>query len=671
MPKITSTFKHLDGIGDKKEFEIWRNGILNWDEYIDDQKHKSLFFDNDLKLSIEALESYDVGFFTDRLDKKDYFRLALSFPKNVMFLDIETTGLSFYYDHITMIGWSLNGKYSFYINSIDKKKKFIGALSKAKVIITFNGTKFDLPFIKQEFKDAIFPKCHIDLMYMCRRLGLKGGQKIIENKINFKRPKGLQDKSGYEATIFWDMYKWGDKSSLVNLIKYNFYDIKGMSFIFDNCVKELYKKEKYNRFFKIDMKFFKNFSKLDLKEIKNFVKQHDIPFDPKSILKFNDLKTRIKRDFNIVGIDLTGSEEKASGIALLQNNQVITELLKKDDEIVRFILKNGVDLVSIDSPLSLPKGRISVYDDDPGREKYGIMRECEKVLKKRGVNAYPTLIQSMQKLTKRGIELANRLRKLGIPVIESYPGVVQDIIGLPRKQVSLDLLKKGLKIFGLEGDFEKKDISHDEIDAITSALVGVFFLSKDFEAIGTIDENFMIIPDLKANRKKRVIYGIAGEIASGKTTIAKYLKNKGFKYIRYSQILSKLLKNQGKVVNRENLQKIGEEFHKNNQYELSKLVYNEIKNDDKIVIDGLRHLEDYTFWYEIFGSDFKLIYVNSAVDVRKKRFLEIDSNLNFNKICYNLVESNVCKLKEKADISIENNYNSIYELYNRLDLIGI
>ena len=617
MPKIISTFKHLDGIGDKKEFEIWQNGILNWDEYIKNQKRKSLFFNNDLEFSIKALESFDVDFFANKLDKKDYFRLALSFPKNVMFLDIETTGLSFYYDHITMIGWSMEGEYSFYINGIDKKEKFIDALNKAKVIITFNGTKFDLPFIKKEFKEIVFPKCHIDLMYMCRRLGLKGGQKNIENKINFKRPKELQDKGGYEATIFWYMYKQGDKSSLINLIKYNFYDIKGMSFIFDYCIKEFYKKEKYNKFFKIDTNFSKNFSKLNLKEIKNFVRQNNIIFDPKSILKFNDLKSKIKKDFSIIGIDLTGSEKRASGIALLQNNQVITKLLKKDDEIIKFILENNVDLVSIDSPLSLPKGRISVYDNDPGREKYGIMRECEKILKKRGINVYPTLIPSMQKLTKRGIELANRLRKFGIPVIESYPGVVQDIIGLPRKQVSLDLLKKGLKTFGLEGDFEKKDISHDEIDAITSALVGVFFLSKHFEAIGTIDENFMIIPSLKANKKEKIVYGIIKEITSKKSNIAKDLENKGFKYIEYNQLLSNL-KNK---------------INKKNRYSLLKLLYNEIKDYDKIVIDGLISLEDYTFWYEIFGSNFKLIYVSDKA--------------------FNPIDFNIYKLKEKADLSIK------------------
>jgi len=50
------------------------------------------------------------------------------------------------------------------------------------------------------------------------------------------------------------------------------------------------------------------------------------------------------------------------------------------------------------------------------------MRYCERILKKRGVNVYPSLIPSMQRLTARGIQLANNFRSLGIPVIESYPG---------------------------------------------------------------------------------------------------------------------------------------------------------------------------------------------------------------------------------------------------------
>ena len=53
------------------------------------------------------------------------------------------------------------------------------------------------------------------------------------------------------------------------------------------------------------------------------------------------------------------------------------------------------------------------------------MRESERELKRRGVNVYPCLIRSMQRLTARGIRLAGTLRERGLPVIESYPGAAQ------------------------------------------------------------------------------------------------------------------------------------------------------------------------------------------------------------------------------------------------------
>jgi predicted nuclease with RNAse H fold len=146
--------------------------------------------------------------------------------------------------------------------------------------------------------------------------------------------------------------------------------------------------------------------------------------------------------------------------------------------------------------LTLPKGRTTVFNDDPGRKEFGIMRHCERTLKRRGVNVYPCLIDSMQKLTKRGMELAETFRKLGIPVIESYPGAAQDIMKIPRKRASLEYLEKGLANFGIEGEYTRQTVSHDELDAITSALVGLFFWSGRFERLGTIEEDYLIIPDL-------------------------------------------------------------------------------------------------------------------------------------------------------------------------------
>lgn len=42
-------------------------------------------------------------------------------PERVMFLDIETTGLSHYYDEITVVGWALNQKSGTYIKGGDPK----------------------------------------------------------------------------------------------------------------------------------------------------------------------------------------------------------------------------------------------------------------------------------------------------------------------------------------------------------------------------------------------------------------------------------------------------------------------------------------------------------------------------------------------------------------------
>lgn len=206
---------------------------------------------------------------------------------------------------------------------------------------------------------------------------------------------------------------------------------------------------------------------------------------------------KIPYDYKIIGLDLTGSEKRASGWAFLQNWNVTTKRIKTDAEIIAEITHLNPSLVSIDCPLSLPTGRISVGDDDPGRYQFGITRECERLLLKRGIRSYPPLIRSMQQLTQRGINLAQRIRNLGFTVIESYPGGAQDILGLPRKQKDLKVLISGLKAFGIQGSYDGPGIVHDEIDAITCSLVGLCYLSGHFEALGNDDEGYLIVPDLK------------------------------------------------------------------------------------------------------------------------------------------------------------------------------
>lgn len=174
----------------------------------------------------------------------------------------------------------------------------------------------------------------------------------------------------------------------------------------------------------------------------------------------------------VVGIDLTGSESKASGFATLWTDGLAqTERVKTDDEMLELADAYGPELISIDSPLSLP--------EDPDK----IYRDCELTLKRRGVGVFWCLLPTMKNLTMRGISLAEKLRAVGFDVIESYPGAAQDILNIPRKGKSIGLLRKGLSDYGIKGNLE---VSHDELDAITAAIVGQLYLKGEYEALGCL-----------------------------------------------------------------------------------------------------------------------------------------------------------------------------------------
>jgi predicted nuclease with RNAse H fold len=168
---------------------------------------------------------------------------------------------------------------------------------------------------------------------------------------------------------------------------------------------------------------------------------------------------------------------------------------------VRETLAANSDLVSIDSPLSLPEGY--------GSANVPIYRKCELALKRMGISVFWCLLPSMEMLTRRGIKLAHRLRQVGCKVIESYPGAAQDILGMPRKKASLEELKWGLSRAGIKGGFLTSKVTHDEVDAITSALVGLFYLADHYIALGTSAEDYLIVP-----RSERFNYPRLAKIVS-------------------------------------------------------------------------------------------------------------------------------------------------------------
>lgn len=352
----------------------------------------------------------------------------------------------------------------------------------------------------------------------------------------------------------------------------------------------------------------------------------------------------------VIGIDLTGNESKPSGWAVLNGCCAITKPICTDDELIQESLKYNPKVVSIDSPLSYPAGRECT---DPNCEchKYGITRYCERLLSSFGIGVYPCLIPSMEKLTNRGISLAKKFRDLGVEVIESYPGVAQDILSIRRKQNGLEHLKNSYKNFGITGDYlTAQKISHDELDAISSALVGLFYLNDQYVALGNEKENFLIVPSVAPVPQRRVVIGLTGEIGTGKTTLAEYLRFKhGFKSLRYSQVIRRLYSCDD---TRSTLQNIGSVIAKNaeKQRQLSLEIIKEIEAhpNSNYVVDGLRHRIDFDTLSEHFGDRFTLLEIQSTFTNKfhryNRRSFEPISKEEFQAILYNEAEQDIMSL---------------------------
>jgi predicted nuclease with RNAse H fold len=189
----------------------------------------------------------------------------------------------------------------------------------------------------------------------------------------------------------------------------------------------------------------------------------------------------------ILGIDLAGSKKRKTGICILNEKmEANCFCLFKDREILDLIEKEKPDLIAIDAPLSLPRGRKSLK-----RKSKIHFRECDRELWKFGIKFFPITLGPMRKLTERGIKLRKILKKK-YKVIEVYPGATQDILKIPRKQKGLKKLKKGLEKLGIK--ILKENPNGDELDAITSAFTGLLYLKGKYVAIGDKKEGQIILP---------------------------------------------------------------------------------------------------------------------------------------------------------------------------------
>jgi uncharacterized protein YprB with RNaseH-like and TPR domain len=105
------------------------------------------------------------------------------------------------------------------------------ALVGVTTIITFAGSSFDLPVIRKRlYADLRSEFDHRDLLYVCRSRGLRGGLKVVEQRLGIAR--ATAGITGYDAPRLWDRYDMrGEQSALETLLAYNYEDVVNLALL--------------------------------------------------------------------------------------------------------------------------------------------------------------------------------------------------------------------------------------------------------------------------------------------------------------------------------------------------------------------------------------------------------------------------------------------------------
>ena len=211
-----------------------------------------------------------------------------------------------------------------------------------------------------------------------KSIGFSGPLKKIEKKLDIKREKEIQTIDGREAAVLWSRFVKGDAESLKDLILYNISDTINLKKIMDFCYIYKIKNEILPRFKNTTIQQHL-FGPLKRKPLENYYPNQNIVSPEITInekgtnieifcnnkiiamiqrtkikkieIKIDSLLNKIhlgKEKPAFIGIDLTGSEKRASGICILKGKDAYLSLINFDEDIIKAVQSANPDIVSID-----------------------------------------------------------------------------------------------------------------------------------------------------------------------------------------------------------------------------------------------------------------------------------------------------------------------------------
>lgn len=241
---IRNSFLFLERVGQETERRLWQAGISNWNGFLSQRSIHGFgtlrkgHCDRQLLKAEKNLLVGNAPYFAEVLPRSEHWRLYEAFKGNAVFLDIETSG---WYGDVTVVGLYDGKDTKTRVKGINLDAKALKEeLRSYSMLVTFNGTSFDLPVLER-FSPGIVPFVpHVDLRHVCARLGLTGGLKAIERTLGISRPKEVSDILGEDAVRLWEAWRaTGERDFLERLVAYNSEDIVNLRPIAEYACSQL------------------------------------------------------------------------------------------------------------------------------------------------------------------------------------------------------------------------------------------------------------------------------------------------------------------------------------------------------------------------------------------------------------------------------------------------
>jgi len=156
------------------------------------------------------------------------------FKDNATYLDIETDGLSRDALVTVVTVHRKDGTHTLTEGFDLDAESLADALEGTKMLVTFNGSCFDVPVLRTSFPQVDLDYPQFDLRFASRKVGYKGGLKPLEIELGIQRDDEIEGVDGAMAVHLWHQWKRRSDEDALNILQeYNRADTINLEYIAD------------------------------------------------------------------------------------------------------------------------------------------------------------------------------------------------------------------------------------------------------------------------------------------------------------------------------------------------------------------------------------------------------------------------------------------------------